>query len=726
MGTIGMDAAQFSSFLVKVASRCNLDCDYCYVYHHADQSWRSMPKTLSDDCKVAVAQRIDEYSKESGLSQCAVIFHGGEPLLAGVQSLVNFANLIRQSCNISVDVSIQTNGLLLTNEALEAFRTADIGVSLSLDGPKSANDKHRLTVTGRSSFLKAENALIRLHNYPEIFSGVIAVIDVSTSAIELFEYFDRFSIPRLDFLLPDATWDNPPQGRNTDPTVYECWLIDAFDTWFDKFPHISLRTFESLLDACAGLPSGTDAFGFGDVSLLSIETDGSYHDLDVLKVTKEGSTILSGNVFNRSIADIATSPSIEKHRNYLSIEGLSDTCRSCDIVEICGGGALPHRFGNNSFTNPTIYCGEMKRLIVHVKKRLSDSLAESFEEKRNLSLPEEFSMASFEYAETATSGMDWLVRSFTESSADLFYAALRTIASDPRVASLIETDKDVIDRIAQHPGAIGWSSAALAIEKGQRILSMDGNTIIHSNDYLDIILARSKSVNERLEIGSKDFWLRAPFGKEVEFECEEIAARGKELVLKAIQIIKEWRPALAAEIFKACRAVQFVRDPNADPEKIVSFSDNSVPGALYVSISQGADMIDPYDLADSIIHEHRHQKLYLLERHAQLIEKTDQRVVSPWREDLRPPTGLLHAIFVFVELRRFWIYVRDHGPEYLATRANNQLRDTDRNLKEGFDTLNRSPLTTIGKDLTHVLKRAGEIRGSDETILEHPSRSLVK
>lgn len=41
-----------------------------------------------------------------------------------------------------------------------------------------------------------------------------------------------------------------------------------------------------------------------------------------------------------------------------------------------------------------------------------------------------------------------------------------------------------------------------------------------------------------------------------------------------------------------CRAVQFIQRPAADPDKIVSFSDNAVPGALYVSVMQRAGLID--------------------------------------------------------------------------------------------------------------------------------------
>lgn len=187
-------------------------------------------------------------------------------------------------------------------------------------------------------------------------------------------------------------------------------------------------------------------------------------------------------------------------------------------------------------------------------------------------------------------------------------------------------------------------------------------------------------------------------------------------------IVKAWRPALASEMQVACTAIQFIRDPSADPRKIVSFSDNSVPGALYVSISQGDRLIDPYDLADSLIHEHRHQKLYLLERYSATVEHTSAHVVSPWREDLRPPSGLLHAVFVFVELRRFWLHVREHGPIEMNSRAINQISDTDQHLQQAFETLKECPLTDLGQHLVEVL-RAASTEGitTDEVAVYRPA-----
>ncbi|HBO5727298.1 FxsB family radical SAM/SPASM domain protein [Pseudomonas aeruginosa] len=703
-----MDAAKFSSFLVKVASRCNLDCDYCYVYHHADQSWRSMPKFLSANHREEFARQLAEYAVHSGLTHCAVILHGGEPLLAGAQSLADFAGLLRQNCSIPVDVSLQTNGLLLTDETLSILAKADIGVSLSLDGPKAANDQHRLTRKGRSSFAQAEQALLRLQRYPSIFAGVIAVVDASVSANELFEYFDQFSIPRLDFLLPDAHWLRPPPGRNQDPGLYEQWLVNAFDVWFDRYAHIPLRTFEALLDVCAGLPSGTDAFGFGDVSLLSIETDGSYHDLDVLKVTQDGATKLTGNVLDTPIAEVALSSAIEQHRRYLRKEGLAEACQSCGIVDICGGGSLPHRFGENGFLNPTVYCNEMKRLVAHINNRLKEHLSSEMVEEVFVPLPETFALESFERAETSHPHLGWLCAGARVEAVERLKSALQIFSGDLRAKRLGEMEPTTFERVAFHPGAIVWSNAALAQQRGQALLAVDGQAITVSSEYLDLLLtiAAQRPEGSAFDVGRDDVWLRAPFGDAIVFEGDDLAGEGQALIERAMVIIRDWRPALAAEMMAACSAVQFVRDPTADPRKIVSFSDNSVPGALYVSISQGDGLIDPYDLADSLIHEHRHQKLYLLERYAPTMERTSVQVVSPWREDLRPPSGLLHAVFVFVELRRFWIHVRNQGPVSLLSRAINQLADTDLHLKQAFATLEECPLTELGLSLVDVLKRA--------------------
>lgn len=686
-----MSAPRITSFLVKVASRCNLDCDYCYVYHHADQSWRDMPKLLAATHREAFARRVAEYARARQLTRCAVVFHGGEPLLAGADELAAFAELIREAApDVSIDFGLQTNGILLSDKVLDVLEVAGIAVSLSMDGPRAAHDLHRTTRRGRSSFDKVEASLRRLSARPGMFAGVIAVIDASVPPTLLLDYFATHQVPKLDFLLPDAHHDRPPPGRGTDSGLYRRWLVEAFDLWLDRYPELPVRTFEALLDAAAGLPSGTDAFGFGDVSLLSVETDGSWHDLDVFKVAGDGASRLAGSVLDTTIAELAASPAVHAHRRLLSKEGLSDQCRACEVVDVCGGGSVPHRFRSGSFRNPTVYCDEMKSLITHVRQRLGDSLIGA---APVADAGPDFDLASYELAETSAPIVNDLYDHAVAADMAGLHEALLTMAAG---------NVDYAGRaLARRAGTVAWHRAVLAAGAGRVIHDVEGTPIAVDADYLAAL--GDGPARHDLEVAEKDSWLRKPFGNAIEFEDGEIVEEGRVLVAEALKIVETWRPALAAELRTICSAIQFVRDPSAHPDKIVSFSDDSVPGALFVSIRGTHGLIDPYDLADSLVHEYRHQKLYLLERrHA--TTRPGALVVSPWRDDLRPASGLLHAAFVFVELHRFWEHVRDFGPARLGNRSIAQLEDTERNLSQAFETLRACDLTSTGLALVRVLE----------------------
>ena len=226
---------RITSFLVKVASRCNLACDYCYVYQHADQSWRDMPALMDEPTRRQLAVRIGEYARSANLLQLLLVFHGGEPLLAGPERIVETTEWVRNAVpeTTRVDASLQTNGLLLTDEALELFGKHNISVSVSIDGPPEANDLHRLNHQGGSSSTKTLNAIQRLGQHPKIYAGLIAVVDPSIAPDRLLDFFHDLKPTCLDFLLPDAHHLRPPPNRDRDPDLYLRWLLQTFDIWFE-------------------------------------------------------------------------------------------------------------------------------------------------------------------------------------------------------------------------------------------------------------------------------------------------------------------------------------------------------------------------------------------------------------------------------------------------------------------------------------------------------------
>lgn len=61
----------------------------------------------------------------------------------------------------------------------------------------------------------------------------------------------------------------------------------------------------------------------------------------------------------------------------------------------------------------------------------------------------------------------------------------------------------------------------------------------------------------------------------------------------------------------------------------------------------------PPVLAESIVHEFRHNLLHQLERAYPIFEPgspNEARFYSPWRDDPRPLSGILHALFVFLDV----------------------------------------------------------------------------
>ena len=115
----GHQAVPFRQFILKVHSRCNLSCSYCYVYEMADQGWRGLPKRMSPPVAGKAVERIAEHAERHGLASVDVILHGGEPLLAGAEWLAGLVGSLRARVPAQVNVAIQTNGTLLDRAMLD-------------------------------------------------------------------------------------------------------------------------------------------------------------------------------------------------------------------------------------------------------------------------------------------------------------------------------------------------------------------------------------------------------------------------------------------------------------------------------------------------------------------------------------------------------------------------------------------------------------------------------
>ena len=367
-----------SQFVLKVHSRCDLACDHCYVYESADQSWRGRPLAVSGEVISRTAERIAEHAASHRLGAVQVVLHGGEPLLAGRAKLGQIAAELRSALHgiCRLDLRIHTNGVLLDEEFCELFAEHDIKVGISIDGDRAANDRHRRYADGRSSYDKVVSAieLLRTGRFRHLYAGLLCTIDIANDPVAVYDSIMKLDPPRIDFLLPHATWENPPPRPPGADTAYADWLIAIFDRWLAAGRPVGVRTFDSVISTLAGGDSLTEALGLAPAALVVVETDGTYEQVDSLKTAFDGAPVTGLSVFGDTLDVVGQHPGIAARQQGLA--GLCQTCQECPVVTSCGGGLYTHRYrAATGFANPSVYCADLLKLITHISSRLPQATA---------------------------------------------------------------------------------------------------------------------------------------------------------------------------------------------------------------------------------------------------------------------------------------------------------------------------------------------------------------
>ncbi|MFI1621553.1 FxsB family cyclophane-forming radical SAM/SPASM peptide maturase [Streptomyces lydicus] len=381
-------AVPFRQFVLKVHSRCNLACTYCYIYAGPDQSWRERPRTVPPTTVRQTARRIAEHARTHRLRDVRIDLHGGEPLLTGPGPLLAQAAAVRAAlpAGCTAEFGVQTNGTLLTQDTLDTLGAAGFRLGLSLDGGTPGLNRRRLDHAGRPSWPAVCRAVGLLRDRPDVFAGILCTIDITADPAEVYGSLCALDPPMLDFLLPHANWSSPPPapaGRGPRPgppapagrAPYGDWLCTVFDLWWDGGPGPRVRVFTEILGLLLGRPSTSEAVGLSPVVALVVDTDGAIEQVDSLKSAYEGAAATGLNVFRHSFDEALAHPGMAARQR--GRDGLAAQCRACALVEVCGGGNYAHRYRADAggFTHPSVYCADLERLIRHIAARLDATVS---------------------------------------------------------------------------------------------------------------------------------------------------------------------------------------------------------------------------------------------------------------------------------------------------------------------------------------------------------------
>jgi uncharacterized protein len=345
----------FTVTIEPIAS-CNLDCRYCYS--------TPQPATILTVEVVRRALRtIAAYAAEHGFDELHCVWHGGEPLLAGIQFFERIFSDI-SSLKFQTRHFVQTNGLLLDDDFCRLFRDANINVGVSIDGPQHIHDTFRVASGGEPTHSRVMDAIELLWKH-NLSYGCVAVVSRAMLGREqeVYNFFSSLGSGfRINPLIPGRGGRDP--SCQVDSADYGAALIRFFDAWIASYPkQINISPIDNYVAAVAtGEPSECQHQLTCADRTVGIKSDGT---VTICARFQDFSLVRLGPSF---VADLFTTA------DCIAIQARASSlveCQSCVNWAICHGGC-PHNaaaFGLSP-TGKDPFCAAFKAIFAHIRAAL--------------------------------------------------------------------------------------------------------------------------------------------------------------------------------------------------------------------------------------------------------------------------------------------------------------------------------------------------------------------
>ena len=151
-----------------LSEQCNLACKYCFlgnndVRKRADFLTASMTEEIAEKAIQYLIRQLKASDDEAGPAHPVIIFYGGEPLvnfpvLDYVASRVNELREV-EGCMKDAELSVVTNGTLLTADRIARLNELGVGIGISIDGFTAASNSMRVDLSGNPAFPRIMEAL---------------------------------------------------------------------------------------------------------------------------------------------------------------------------------------------------------------------------------------------------------------------------------------------------------------------------------------------------------------------------------------------------------------------------------------------------------------------------------------------------------------------------------------------------------------------------------------
>ena len=366
----------FTTMVKPVGATCNLDCSYCY-YRDKAEIYSAPQNRMTDD---VLEEYVRQYLEAVNLPTVTFCWHGGEPLLAGIDFYRKAVELQqRYAAGRQIENTLQTNGTLVNDEWCDFFRENNFLVGVSLDGPEEVHDAYRRDCGGAPTFGKVMQAVEKMHNR-KVEYNILATVNSRSEGRGKEIYRFLRGISNFIQFLPVVEYVQLREGRRpliVSPDVegatpapwsvsargFGEFMCDVFDEWIkcdvgSRF----VQLFDITLANWCGVPPSLCAFceTCGDAPV--VEYNGDVYSCDHFVYPE----YRLGNILSSTLVEMYTS---QEHQAFGrdKREALPMECKRCTYNFLCRGECPKHRFATSKNGDPYMntLCEGYKRFFRH-------------------------------------------------------------------------------------------------------------------------------------------------------------------------------------------------------------------------------------------------------------------------------------------------------------------------------------------------------------------------
>lgn len=359
-----------------IGSACNLRCSYCYYLDKESLSPKNSSNRMSD---ATLELFIEQYIHAQPGEQVMFTWHGGEPLLLGIEYYRKAIRLQKvYGRNRQIENVLQTNGVLLTEEWCAFFKENNFLIGISVDGPEHCHNQYRRTIQDNGSFQQVMKGIKLLQKSQIEFNVLSVVNDYNVQfPLEVYRFFKligakyiQFSpvVERLHASSGLLTSAGSREGKLTSWSVgaleYGKFLTTIFDEWVrNDVGETYVITFDATLAGFVGAPTSTCVYAETCGHAAALEANGDLYSCDHFVFPE----YKRGNIHEETITEMMLSPEQISFGNDKRRK-LTPTCRQCKFLKLCNGECPKNRIIRQQDGSTHNYlCSGLKYYFNHVE-----------------------------------------------------------------------------------------------------------------------------------------------------------------------------------------------------------------------------------------------------------------------------------------------------------------------------------------------------------------------